>query len=296
MKILYSITCHTAPDCVIDQLLNFAYFSENCFFVIHVNALEESVFDDLSAINWDLHPTLSGRVLLNPQRFDTSKSSYCLHRAHLANYSYAIQKGLEFDYIMLEASNSQFLRRGMESYISRFDCGIGIALPDPYWKKYITTHRSLEEFLSKNLNLSAGMENFRIKGCHEGMYFSRNLASQVFSVVESLDRFCDSRTDSATYPTEEVWFQVGVLKVLEEKRLRIGHTLTYMPWERQLNWNVEQVEAAINGLGIPETKYIIKRVDRTIDDPVRKFLREKFGGYAKTHSYCSANANINSTA
>lgn len=282
MRVAISLTAHESPLAIVDQCLNIFYFLEDPIIVIHINKSEGLVYEKLKFILNNLDQSISSKIYLNPNRFDTGKNAFSLHLAHLGNYDLLAKAGLGFDYFALEASNSLFIRKGAERYMADFDVGIGRGVVAGYWKDPIINHNTLNEYLCSESSLPKLESKGRLcaikKGCHEGAFFSSGVVDQIFSEVRNIDELCKLRSDPPHYPTEEVWFQVAVTKCQHEKKdLTIGDTLTYLPWHRNLLWSDELLEGALNGNELPRNKFSIKRISRVFDDPHRQAIAHKFG-------------------
>lgn len=280
MKVAFSITCHESYDCVIDQLRNFNFFSRSSVFILHVNLKNSDLFEMLSNTQFSDFGLRDDSVFINENRHDTSKSSYNLHKAHRDNFFFLKEKGVIFDYFVIEASNSLFIKPGFEDFIAKFDAGVGAGKISQYWKERMLNHSSLVSFFERYNTSKESFEQLPLKGCHEGAFFNAPIASEVFSLIDELDENCSRNNDCPNYPTEEIWFQV-CLHILKKKNadLKAGGTLTYMPWKRNLEWQIKDVEDALVGIDFPEGKYLIKRIERQIDDRVRSFIRTTFGNY-----------------
>jgi chondroitin synthase len=275
MKLVFSITVHECYLAVADLIKNIKFFNPQCGVVIHVNSSCGGLFDDIKSRIIE-QPEYEN-VFLNTSRFDTSKSSFSLHRAHISNYKYLLGLGVNFEYFVLEASNSLYVRFGAYDYMRSFDLGIGRGAINQYWKDAILKHNVLQEFVFKTTGKDKALSEQHLKGCHEGSFYSYEIAKKVFKLTEELDWISLENNDLPTYPTEEIWFQLAVLVLNENRQLRIGNTLTYMPWDRGLEWREEHVDELARGGGLPANKFAIKRVERDVENPIRAKLKSILG-------------------
>jgi hypothetical protein len=209
-------------------------------------------------------------VYVNPIRFNTGKNQYTLHKAHLSNFNFANKHNLIYDYFILEASNSLFIKEDNTERIKQYDVGIGKGKIAGYWKDNILTHKSLEEFVTKKIKAKT-LGTMWIKGVHEGSFYKYKVISSIFKIIYELDRYCELKNDLPIYPTEEVWFQVGLEIYKLKHNINITRTLTYLPWDKQLVWTENDIDKILNNEEkLPEGTYAIKRIERKYNDLCRK--------------------------
>lgn len=275
MIVAYSVTFHESFDCFLDQVLNFDFFTSNAILVIHVNAKSEHLFKFISAFDFNKLGLKSLRVILNPERFNTSKDLFCLHKAHISNFNLLKNLGFHFDYFCLESSNSLFIKKGVESHIVKFDAGLNKSTYDSLWGPRFLSHKTIIDFLNaKDIN---DFSAHNVKSMHEGMFFCSELADDVIKIVSELDEFCNFNSDPPNYPTEEFWFSLAYFLIANSSDYKSTGTITYMPWHRGLSWSLFDIDNAIRDIEFPRNKFLIKRVERRFDDNVRVFIRDFFG-------------------
>lgn len=275
MRLVFSITVHECYLAIADLIKNIKFFNSECGVVVHVNSTCGQLFEDIQS--GIIGQPEYENVFLNTSRFDTSKSAFSLHRAHISNYKHLLGLGVNFEYFVLEASNSLFVRSGAYDYIRSFDLGIGRGAINQYWKEAILKHEVLQEFVLKSTGKTEALSEQHLKGCHEGSFYSYDIAKKVFKLIEELDWISLENNDWPTYPTEEIWFQLAVFVLTEEHKLRVGNTITYMPWDRGLEWCEEHVNEVAKGNGLPVNKFAIKRIERDVEDPIRVKLKSLLG-------------------
>lgn len=278
MKIIYSITCHESPECILDQVRNYLFFERDSKIVIHVNASSNEVFNKINARGF--FADKEDRVFVNPIRYDTSKNSYSLHKAHVANLKFLNERAIDFDYLVLESSNSLMVKHGIGDHISNFDVGLGFGKVDQYWARNIKSHKALQDYLRGYMpRFDAG--SYSLKGCHEGAFFRASLVNSVFSIVEAIDSYCAKCNSPPSYPTEEIWFQCAYA-ILKSgyTNVRLGGTTTYLPWDKNLYWSEKDVVDILNSDSLPKGKFSIKRVERNPSDRVRRLISEKYRNYS----------------
>lgn len=278
MKLVYSITCHESLESIVDQVKNYLYFNKEAIIIIHINKDCDDLFLQVKS-NYFLSESVGDRVFINENRVSTSKSDYNLHCAHILNLKLINRMGIDFDYFILEASNSLMILNGVSDYISEFDIGLGFGKVNQYWADKIRGHASLVNFIS-DFAPHINLENSLLKGCHEGAFFSSSIVGSVFGLVDAIDSYCRINNDPPNYPTEEVWFQVA-FSILKKSfpGIKVSGTTTYLPWERNLKWTEDQVIDVINNKSLPKGKFSIKRIERDTNNTLRKIISEKYNFY-----------------
>lgn len=277
MKFAFSITCHESVECVVDQIKNFSFFCEKSIFVVHANLASENLYNQLLMLDYEFWGLDRKRILINPIRFDTSKESYSLHLAHLSNFNLLIKNNHDFEFFLLEASNSLFVRHGLEEYISEFDVGIGQGTITPSWQEKMVNHHTVKEFLKEKSGIDLSSEGLLIKGCHEGSFYRREVATELFTLIAELEDRCSKANDKPMYPTEELWFQVCFAVMRKLRTFKVAKTITHMPWDKNLTWSVKEIESCIKDDSLPAGKFLIKRIERDIANPERVYLKKHFG-------------------
>ncbi|MBB5212308.1 hypothetical protein [Microbulbifer hydrolyticus] len=279
MRVAVSITAHEEPAVIIDQCLNILNFLADPLIVMHVNKDSESVYQELIFWVGNLRPDVASRIHITADRFSTGKDSFSLHKAHGSNLRALRDSGVGFDYFMLEASNSLFVRYGVEDYIKRFDAGIGKGKVAGFWRESILRHRSLESFGALALGEEFDIRTDGVmKGCHEGAFFSEKFVDDVFHAVGELDEYCSLSSDPPLYPTEEVWYQLAI-KIVSRNApgFVLGNTVTYLPWDRSLEWDRSEIDVFIDDCSVGKDKYAIKRIPREFSESARSYIANKFG-------------------
>jgi hypothetical protein len=271
MKVAISLTVHEQIPVILDQCRNILAAFDDPVVIIHLNELSIGIRDSLS-FEINKRSEFSDAVYINEASVKTSKDSFNLHRAHYLNYMFLNEREIEYDYFLLEASNSLFVRRGVEGYIGAFDAGVGFGRITGYWAQKINSHKTVKHFLSNYLpnELHEGVLR---KGCHEGSFYSRKIVHRVFDLINELHNMCEDNCDYPTYPTEEVWFQCAIGIISTSRPLKISGTLCHMPWDRDLNWNVPEIKKFISDTNFSK-KFSIKRIDRDAENCERRYIAD----------------------
>ena len=270
MKIAISITCHESVECIIDQCKNIKSFVIEPIVVIHVNISSNAIYTQLIEVIKN-SPELQEYIIISPFRVNTGKDKFSLHKAHILNLRYIRLQAIEFDYFLIEASNSLFVKLGIEKFISSFDIGIGMAKPSGYWAEKIHMHKSLD-IIAKRVASQYNNEIQIHKGCHEGAYFKSTHVDNIFNIASAIDDFCAVNDDKPNYPTEEIWFQMAVSIYSMTNSIKMSGTITYLPWERGLIWTIQDINDFLKNDEY-QHKFAIKRIERNINDSQRKFIK-----------------------
>lgn len=275
MNIAISVTVHENYLVVIDQIRNFCHFIKNPIIVIHVNKNCDTLYWEIKNALEDIRRDICHNIFITEDRVHTGKDDYSLDNAHINNYYFLINNNIKFDYFLLEASNSLFIRYGVEECLSKYDAGNFLRVIQEnnteYWTPKVYSHETYTLFSQKMLP----NEGKIYKSMHEGSFYKAEIAGKIMQIVKNMREICVLFNDYPTYPTEEFWFSLALKKVINEYgELKIRSPLTYMPWNRNLLWSIDDVNIFLND---PKDFFSIKRIERKYDDDVRSFIRDKFG-------------------
>ncbi len=282
MKAVISLTVHEKVPVVLDTLANFRRFFPEAEVVIHANPVwatrNRGIFTE------SLAPLkhMSG-VHLNPDRQRVGWGNI-LH-AHLSNFRHAEKTLCDFDFFVLNASNDLYVRSGVAEYIAGFEAGVRTPTVEPTWDMGIAA-RNDPPFQA----LLGELDDPPVRsGQHEGAFFRRELFARIADVV---GRHYD--VDAAFGPPliarEEIWISTvtaalatgplglpfvysdahqGNAKVSEEtiRHIRAGDLDLERTTTRQ-----EPEGERVYAIRDPERYYAVKRIARTVDDPLRRFI------------------------
>lgn len=200
------------------------------------------------------------KIVTNSEIYD-SDFKYKQIDCYVSNFAKLLSSNIEFDYIIFDNPDSLCVQRGVIDYIVKFDVGINFGKINGYWKESILAHRTLVQWISQRL--SSDLVDLNCKGVAHGMFMSADSARSIFSLIVDFMHLCQKNTDLPQYLAEEVLFQVMALIVEKEqgKSLKKSPTLTYMPWDRNLQWTTEQIKQAQEGVGIPKGRFFINSIN-----------------------------------
>lgn len=275
-KILFSLSVHEEIKVVLNQIDNIRHFVPNSIIVIHVNSTNNELFEQLHAAAFLLQ-----NVYLTTDRVDSTKGAFVLDIAHLNNFKYAKKLGLQFEYIILEASNSLFVRYGLPEYIANFDAGSHLRplKIDSHgdWNKKVFSHLSFSNIRQEFIEIGLDFDTI-YKSTHEGSFYRKDIADFIFNFVSNIRDKCIENNELPNYPTEEFWFPFALkCYQLKHPNIEISPTITYMPWNRRLSWNKNDVRDFLFREHNLKNFYSIKRIERNSEDEVRNFIQEIFG-------------------
>ncbi|KGQ27199.1 acetylgalactosaminyl-proteoglycan 3-beta-glucuronosyltransferase [Gallibacterium anatis] len=200
------------------------------------------------------------KILLNPRSYDT-KIKYKQCELHLSNFNNLQNLGVTPEYIVLDTFDSMYVLPESINHMKKYDVGVNLGKISGYWESNILAHKSLQEICLSNLGIS--LENLHVKGMMHGMFMRYDISEKVFSFITNISEKCKLNEDNAVYPTDEVWFNLAILCVEKEMGtiLRKTVALTYLPWDRKLCWNQQQILDAQSKIGIPKNKFLICSID-----------------------------------
>lgn len=181
----------------------------------------------------------------------------------------------DFEYIALLASNELFVKKGLYGYIKDYDAGLNDGIIP------VTTRTRTGKCSHKDPVLKNMMDDMKTNDIYwsqiEGSFYKKNIFSKMCAVI---DKFFDYRLIGAAdlYAREEVYFPTvfwGLYRQDKQISISAKGMFTFVPWGRlTLSVNLpEAIREADNTSHI----YCIKRVARKMNDPVRMFVRQKYG-------------------
>lgn len=270
-----SLLVHEHPPALQSQIENINRFLPQTWIVVHVSFLA-----------WHLRAAFAevcGRypnVVLNPVMLPTRYAS--IFHAQLANYRFARCSKLDFQYFVLESSNSLMLSGGAEQQIEKYDFLT-------YPQSGQLTHDSTWEWTKAALQADPCLAEMRRAlalpdpwiGYHEGTAFRVELFDEMLSVF---DKYYQFDLNESLYPREELYHPT----VARHLTSNLGGSVTLVSFSPV---SVELVQAVLrkerypfesgHGSGNAEDRpklgrnfWGIKPVGRSPDDPVRRYIAE----------------------
>lgn len=256
-NIAVSIFYPSKLDGLIAKLENISEYNKNITAVVlHINKNYASP-NTLKSIE-EFTAKTNIKVILNSD-IGYENFKYRQMEYHLSNFQKLTDDTI--DYFMIDNFDSMYVLKDAYTHMQKYDIGINLGDISGYWKDIILAHKSLNDFV--NTHLGKTLSSLRIKGTSQGLFMQYTLAKELFLLIEELLKQCTSNKDMPKYLAEEIWFALAltILESKQNKSYKKTGTLTYMPWERKLQWTKEQIEEAKQGIGISKGRFLINRVE-----------------------------------
>ena len=279
-----SLPVHQHPEVLDNQLENmYRYLPISCV-VVHVS-LEALMLKRQFELVAKKFPS----VYVNPQSLPTEWG--WMFQSHLSNYCFAQNRGLGFEYFMLEASNSAYVRPLDPATLRQhlFHAELSKLLPGTWsWEQSVRADLPLHLMIRH----FSGSDDLFLGFC-EGSAYERNLLAEMWSIMTKYYAF-DFR--EARFVREEVYF-VNLAKRLCERH---GNGFTRNAWDKpSFEDKVAAIEVMRSGaplwypadLALPEESrparnyFAIKPVPRVLDDPLRVHISNLDAG--RTTAACA---------
>jgi hypothetical protein len=257
--IIYSLTVHEYPDVINDTLRNIKKYNINnkILIILHANINIYKTFipdNDIKDI-----------TLINPKPYDKNLFTMSLLKAHFDNYEYLIQKGIQFKFMMLLASNCMFckqmpkmtnvepLRITTQRYTKAMHKN-----NDADWPPFYCNKKIFRILRNNDVGIT--------KSQHEGCVLSWDLAecmnkylriNNVFNLVEKETQF-----EEILLPSLEIYFQGS-----------IGYRYCKVYWENPgymaTRNDISEIINSNNNV------CVVKRVPRDLNSDIRKFINNE---------------------
>lgn len=254
-KLAFSLVYPDSLDRLLDKLHNILeYNPEASVIIAHVNP--ERLSQDVMQKVKTFEKENSIKVVINHE-LDYSNYKFRQVEYLVSNFNKLLRTGIEFDYIIFDNFDSLYVQHHSYDYIKKADIGMNFGKVNGYWQDKILSHQSLKQWTKQYLNKD--IADIPIKGAAQGMFMSYEVAKPIFELLEQFLELCKANDDYPKYLAEEILFQLMTL-ILENRdgiSLKRCNALTYMPWERKLQWTEQQIEEAKQGVGIAKNKFII---------------------------------------
>lgn len=253
--IIYSLVVHESVECVIDLIHNIylSNLSQKIFIIIHCNEL---MFNNLIP-----HQTLMNNFVLNPIYYNKKLFTHDLTKAHFQNFSFLDSNKYKFKYFCLIASNCLFIKpfnlfdiekniRPLSNYTQSFSNGL---IGWDHHKKIIQNLKFIRFCRNRNIKL--------VNEQHEGAIYHKDVFMKIMNITKNNKLF---KKINGKIPTEEV-----ILPILENFVSNgINPRICKVYWGRK-NYTPTQDDIMKN------ENYMVKRIDRRINDNLRIFIRNK---------------------
>ncbi|MFL0976420.1 hypothetical protein ACJO1P_12555 [Vibrio parahaemolyticus] len=289
--ILISLAVHENVDVVVNQIKNLNKYIPDCYVLLHI--ARDFYQHQGDAIEKSLN--IFANVYINKTSLNTGYLDGSVLASHLSNLRQAIDLELNYSYILLVGSNEMYVRYGLNDYIERYECslgwsrddndqyddGFGRALKDPLLCKLLNENnikllkRAPEgTFYSRELFENSPLYKFLLSDKYKIIMWFYNiktlsfLRKKIFTplarILHKLKIF--NPLSFMSYATEE--FYIPSLMLSGGKRSSLP--VCYMDWDKNLLVDIQTVNSVNSGRN--KGKFSVKRVERDINDPVRKHI------------------------
>ncbi|HDR1798395.1 TPA: acetylgalactosaminyl-proteoglycan 3-beta-glucuronosyltransferase, partial [Pasteurella multocida] len=245
---------------LVKKLNNIIEYNKNIFVIIlHVdkNHLTPDIKKEILAF----YHKYQVNILLNNDISYYTSNRLIKTEAHLSNINKLSQLNLNCEYIIFDNHDSLFVKNDSYAYMKKYDVGMNFSALTHDWIEKINAHPPFKKLIKTYFN-DNDLRSMNVKGASQGMFMKYALAHELLTIIKEVITSCQSIDSVPEYNTEDIWFQFALL-ILEKKTGHVFNktsTLTYMPWERKLQWTNEQIESAKKGENIPVNKFIINSI------------------------------------
>jgi len=263
--IVYSITVHEAVDCYYDMIRNLFYFNKGIriFVIVHCNPFMYSA----------LKSKPIQHVALNPNATNKTYFTYDLPEAHIDNYMYCFNNGIQCKYYITYASNCMFHKQLELSFIER----LFIEEPEYEAQKYHTAERMSRwpsvNFFLRNTYLINRLKELGMGEIypyqHEGVVFESYIYKEladflITNNIKSMIKYPYACFEELLIPT----VYVNIKKQGPVNICRLFWCLTP---------TIEEIKLLVEPA--------VKTIERKYDNEVRVWLREITNSYEGTELF-----------
>lgn len=179
--LLFSVTVHESYDAINDLISSILMSYNNSFIVLHANVLWKDF--DKNKIN-----LLNDRVFINHNRFPLHDRMQGKTGIHLSNIDFFNSLSINYDYVILCASNELYIKKIDIAHIVKNQYGsdfLCVSKESPYYK-VIPHHDTfyLRDVIGNLLDFISSTNGI-FSGRHEGMFFSKELANEMIKIYFS---------------------------------------------------------------------------------------------------------------
>lgn len=273
---IFSIPIHEHFEVVLDQVINIKHYNPNCAIVFHISQVFDYKNSLMTREEFDSCIQKIGDVYVNPQSLRTGFAD--IIQAHISNFEY-VKTVADFHFFAMMSSNELFVREGLFEKVKTYDCGANVDPLNP--KATAKTPQAIaDNILTK---IVSQFPNGEKRGSQiEGTFYRKELFATICRVITEA---YDYREMKLAYPREEIYFSTVLYCLMQQdstvKRLD-DCKFTLMQWNHALRVFISDVRRIRNS---NTNFYSLKRIDRTLDDFVRKYIMITGGYYHLEHSY-----------
>ena len=275
---MISIPVHEKTEVVLDQIVNYRRFCPDCGIVLHIS--EKFNYADSFHNEKEFLFILSTleNVFVNPRHMNTGYAD--IVQTHVSNFEY-VSKIVDFEYFSMGASNDLFVRDMPKIEDCDLSVEYGDLINESNWNWY--NHTLRDDYLKQILDyLGAKVSDVKVSQI-EGSTYKKELFGGIVDVIKKFydyDRVVNE--SKVIYPREEVYYST-IAYMLNKNLKNTKSNYTFVAWQSPgMAPTREELFKVLQGA--MEGKYSVKRVSRTINDPVRFMIGTAVGNY-RTHSF-----------
>jgi hypothetical protein len=242
------LTCHESKECVIDCVENIFKFNKNICIVIN-SALSEGELDDIK----------TEHVHVVDRPFE-SRRMVSLIRSHIELWDYIKKNNIQSQYLITLASNQLFIKHEIYDFMKIYKAGYYARGLDASTVESIQCNCKDKSFCQRYLD-DLGLENFVHQSNHDGMFYRWDVFSNMMQYFDSFrDRFIN-------HWIEEFFYPAYLFKHIPKEEMTDFSKYNCWPPEGG-RFTLEQIQNVDR-----EIFYIVKRIPREYDEPVREYIR-----------------------
>ena len=273
MRTVISIPVHESYPCIVNQIENIKKFVPSCVgVVLHVSGDSyDKLYTDLVMLAKTNYPDF---LYINPHRYKTFKAGESANVTGLAsiwshNFRY-MSSIKEFDFYNMATSNELFVRSGLEDLMEKYSCQYHIWNPPTKNPRLIHPDSNRVEGFDKVLRDKYKCE-FPEYGVCEGSFFPFHVWKRVADIVlDDLEPMLNGRPLGLNeYILPTLFF--GLFPELYNSVIPETYVFGPKDYEPNALYVPENIVRDVKE-GKHPYQFIVKRVPRIIDHPIRKFI------------------------
>jgi len=258
VDIIYSISCHEEPDCVIDMIQNIFYYNKDicCNIVVNTNV---HMFDELKKRQIE-----SPCVFLEDNPTNKRIESYDILKSHISNFLYCRKNAITSTFFIPLASNCMFhkpvcLNTISSSVVNSIHTSYKVNYNKWHWRNFFKNPRMIHTLES------SGISEF-YPSQHEGVVIPYDIMGQIvdLTIEKNLEQLVEYNT-----VFEEI--------ILSTLYIHISGKQLYSLCK--VFWNKPNYLPNINDIQ-REPLPCVKRVIRAYNDPIRVWIRTQASNYS----------------
>ena len=238
MRIVVSIPVHEKPEVINDQIKNIQKYIKNPIIVLHISKIFYKKYKE-SEIKLD------DGVYINSTHLETKWGS--IYQSHVSNFKY-IKNKIDFDYFLLQASNDSFVKKDIESYISKYDAGLNHRVLWQHDSRWWPCACACEDITLKRIMNSIGVTRI-IASQVEGSFYKKDVFDYIANIIERYITKEDIEKFNF-YGREEVYFSTFAQKVVDFSQCGPPTTFSEVHRFDRLIWNIRNVLDCLYNIGM----------------------------------------------